>query len=53
MELMHGGMGFIQPEELISTQTRKAVGGGSRAAEVTSSAEARSAGNSKPSTKAY
>jgi len=37
----------------ISTQTRKAVGAGSRCAEVTSSAEARSAGNSKLSTKAY
>jgi ATP-dependent Clp protease ATP-binding subunit ClpB len=38
---------------LVSTQTRKAAGADSRAAEVTSSAEARSAGSSKPSTRAY
>jgi C-terminal, D2-small domain, of ClpB protein len=38
---------------LVSPQTRKAAGADSRAAEVTSSAEARSAGNSKPSARAY
>jgi ATP-dependent Clp protease ATP-binding subunit ClpB len=52
-----GGLVFWKEDEapqstapqprLVSTQTRKAAGVGGRAAEVTSSAEARSAGNSK------
>lgn len=52
-----GGLVFWKEDEapqstapqplLVSTQTRKAAGVGGRAAEITSSAEARSAGNSK------
>ncbi len=52
-----GGLVFWKEDEapqstaphplLVSTQTRKAAGAGGRAAEVTSSAESRSAGNSK------
>ncbi len=59
-----GGLVFWKEDEapqstaphplLVSTQTRKAAGAGGRAAEVTSSAKARSAGSSKkPSTRAY
>jgi len=37
----------VQQPQLVSTQTRKAAGAGGSAAEIASSAEARSAGASK------